>query len=164
MRRPSIVLAAAAAALGIAACGGGSGTASSGAPSSASPSATTATTSTTTTAADKPLSYYAATYTSIGATCTADQEKLGKATTNAQIVTIGKLAATDCQAANDKLLQVAWPAKVETDIRTEVASDAPILLDLTDLAAHASTVKQDSEVANAAANLTRTDLGLPSIN
>lgn len=70
--------------------------------------------------------------------------------------------ASAIQAADNKLLRVAWPTvKIRDDVDAMVRTDATFIGDLDDVADNLQNMQRDAAAASGAANIVRADLGLP---
>jgi hypothetical protein len=112
-----------------------------------------------TTTATSPLSVYAAKYSAIIAPANA---YAGMLPTNPSAAQLTTLAAAD-SAADNQLLRVAWPTPAITaDVKAMVSADGAEIGDLQ--RNNDSALAADQGKAVAAANIVRTDLGLPPVS
>jgi hypothetical protein len=106
-----------------------------------------------------PLSVYAAKYSAIIAPANA---YAGMLPTNPSAAQLTTLAAAD-SAADNQLLRVAWPTPAITaDVKAMVSADGAEIGDLQ--RNNDSALAADQGKAVAAANIVRTDLGLPPVS
>lgn len=164
VRALPVVVLATTCALTLAACGG-SGSGASG--SSVTSDAVSTTASSPSASPTKPLSYYAAQYTTIVAPANKliDQLSAASNASAADQQKIGTKVAAAIQLADQQLLRVNWPGSTGTDVKAQVNADGPLIGDLNDLAnTSSSTASRDSAAANSAANIVRADLALPAVN
>lgn len=152
---------------GLVACGSGTNATNDNSPAGVRPPSA-ASSSAPTSSSAQPMSFYAAQYIKIGATCIADQDALNKLIDQTPqdpeaIEKQGMKIAADCQAADAEMLRASWPPAILPEVKAEVTADGPVLGDLMDLEGNQDNLQRDSGAANAAANILRADLGLPPI-
>jgi hypothetical protein len=97
-------------------------------------------------------------------TFNAKSKALGSYPSTAQIQAISTPLAVANQTFDNAVLRLAWPASMVADVHALVAADSPEISDLNNAAATQAWFDQlnrDANGASSAANIVRSDLGLP---